>query len=253
MNDDLGNRMKEYELASFFSFTRRLPLIIRIDGKAFHGHKFDVPFDDDLSYMMAKTAQSLCEEIQGAQLAYVQSDEISILLTDDETIKTQPWFGKKVHKIISVSASMATYQFNKLTQNAVSVDKEQWGRFDTRYLFDSRAFVLPHAEVANYFVWRQQDATRNSIHMAGRSVFSHKELMNKTSNQIQEMLFKEGINWNDYDTRFKRGLCIVKTCTEMANVGTPDERPVWEYKIDLEAPIFTQERNYIEQFLTKES
>lgn len=252
MNDDLGNRMKEYELASFFSFTRRLPLIIRVDGKAFHGHKFETPFDDELSYMMAMTARHLCTEIQGAQLAYVQSDEISILVTDDETLQTQPWFGKKVHKIISVSASIATYQFNKLAQNAVSVDPEQWGRFNARYLFDSRAFVLPPAEVANYFVWRQQDATRNSISMAGRSIFSHKELMNKTTNQIQEMLFKEGINWNDYETRFKRGLCIVKKCTEMANVGTPKERPVWSYELDTNPPVFTQERQYVEQFLAKE-
>jgi hypothetical protein len=126
--------------------------------------------------------------------------------------------------------------------------------------FDSRVFTIPDPiEVENYFVWRQQDATRNSIQMAGQSMFTHKELHGVTCNQLQEKMWAEKqVNWNDYPEGFKRGRCVVKE-TYMVDVpssksGRADyaqvqtERTRW----NIEAPpIFTQDRDYIRRRISK--
>lgn len=242
--DDLGDRMKRYEECHNILLTRRLPLIIRIDGKAFHGLKLNKPFDEEFAYFMSQTAKKLCENIQGAVLAYTQSDEISVLVRDDQTLTTEAWFGKKLQKIVSVSASMATAFFNKMVHDAVSIDKEGYERFNVTVNFDSRAFILPPAEVCSYFIWRQQDASRNSVQMAARSIFSHKECENKNNSELQEMLFQEGINWNDFPTYFKRGLCVVRD-KDLAQV----EGPYWY--VDTNIPIFTEDRNYVESGLVE--
>ena len=106
--------------------------------------------------------------------------------------------------------------------------------------FDARIFNIPFEEVTNYFVWRQQDATRNSIQMLGQSYFSHKELHGKNVSNIQDMLMDQhGVNWNDVDTRFKRGQCVTS--------NFEDERLT--FRIDTEVPVFTQDRDFIESHL----
>ena len=186
---------------------------------------------------MSNTAAELSMEIQNATLTYTQSDEISILLNDWKGLKTDQWFDGNIQKMVSISASMATAFFNTNVQrhndNALEVDRIDFLR---PAFFDARVFNMPKEEVANYFVWRQQDATRNSINMLGQFYFSHKELQNKNTDQVQEMLFsKHGVNWNDIPTWQKRGYC--------SHAGM----------IANEIPIFTQDRDYIEQFLrTKE-
>lgn len=214
-------------------------------------------------------------ELQFGMLGYTQSDEISLLLVDYQTLTTDSWFDDTVQKMCSISASMATLVFNKAWKEVV----DEWGektfgsswfeggtnepidellkkKADTycskydRALFDSRVFNVPKEDVANYFVWRQQDATRNSIQSAGQACFSHRELMNKTCNMIQDMLFTEkGINWNDYSTSCKRGTCCVKRMVDVptGNVcGAVQEvvrRQKWQ--LDTGIPIFTQEPNYV--------
>ncbi len=241
-HSDIGTRMKGYEDINRYYLTKRMPMIIRVDGKSFHTYTKNCkkPFDEKFRYAMFETGKALLNEIQGSKLAYFQSDEISILATDYEELNTQAWFDKNLQKIVSVSASIATAAFNNPIHNDLNKDEMA--------LFDSRVFVLPKEEVCNYFLWRQQDATRNSIQGLGQFHFSHKELHKLSCNQIQDKLFKEKfINWNDIQTWMKRGICLYKKAISRKI----DNNDVIRTTIveDLEIPIFSQDRNYIEKWL----
>lgn len=195
--DSLGDRMKgQYERRAQSWLPRRTFTIVRLDGKAFHTYTrgLERPYDLRLMMDMGYTAAFLCQEVQGAVLAYTQSDEISLLLTDYASPGTQAWFDGNVQKIVSISASACTAKFNALRPGKLA-------------MFDSRAFVIPDpVEVVNYFVWRQRDAIRNSILMLGQAHFSHKQLQGLNTNQIQELLWQEKqINWSEEVTQFKRG------------------------------------------------
>jgi tRNA(His) guanylyltransferase len=252
--DNLGDRMKGYENVSRNYLTRRMPTIIRIDGKSFHSFTkgFTKPLDMIMVSAMWDTASYLCKNIMGCKLAYVQSDEISLLLTDYDKLESQPWFDKNIQKMVSVSASMATLAFNKSFKtnterfkDSIEVDKtvDYDKKFDTA-MFDSRVFNIPKEEACNCFIWRQQDATRNAIEALGQANFSHKLLHGKNCKQIQEMLFQEkGINFNDCPTHQKRGACIVKESYDKDGCM----RTRWI--VDLDIPIFAQDRNYIEKYI----
>lgn len=203
--DALGTRMKEnYEFRARTMLPRRSHTIVRLDGSNFSAYTRDLERPFDLQFMedMSATALFLCQEAQGARVAYTQSDEISLVLTDFESPGTQAWFGGNQQKIVSITASMATAKFNELRPGKLAY-------------FDSRAFIIPDPiEVENYLIWRQKDAMRNSILMAAQAHFSHNELHGKSRDEMQEMLFKDrGINWNDYDPRFKRGTTIAPATT----------------------------------------
>lgn len=270
----LGDRMKNnYENISRYYLTRRTPVIIRIDGKAFHTFTrgFKKPFDDVLVKTMQETMKYLCENIQGCVLGYTQSDEISLVLTDYAELTTDAWFGNNLQKMCSVSASMATLAFNKAFIRNIS---KQSKRLYTEYLdekdasyiealeiamnkgamFDSRVFSIPKEEVCNALIWRQQDATRNSIQSVGQANFSQKELHGKSCNDIQDMLMtQKGVNWNDYSTTLKRGSCCIKAddslteYDEVGNICGYTQRSKWV--IDNEIPIFSQDRNYVEKLI----
>lgn len=244
-NDSLGDRMKGYENISRIYLTRRMPTIIRVDGKAFHSFTrgFKRPFDEILHQTMWETGIVLCKNIEGCQLAYIQSDEISLLLTDYENIKTEAWFGKNIQKMVSISASIATLAFNREFPR-LSSGEEPYAKKYNQATFDSRVFLLPKEEVNNYFIWRQQDATRNAISSVGQANFSHKELHGVSSNQLQDKLFLEKqINFNDFETWQKRGVCIIRHDKEFDGVI----RRRWE--VDMDIPIFTEDRDYVERLL----
>lgn len=233
--DSLGDRMKVYESA----FCHYLPIhsyvIVRVDGKAFHTftEQCSRPFDCQLVTAMDETARALCAEMQGAKFAFVQSDEISFLLYDFCKINTSAWFDNNHQKIVSVSAALATSNFIRNYHFEREVIPQGFG-------FDSRAYILPtRDEVVNYLIWRQQDATRNSIQMAARAVYSHKDCMYKNHEELQEMLFQKGINWNDYCVRYKRGGFIDY---EDYNTSLIPERPGWKI---INPPIFTQDREFL--------
>lgn len=195
------------------------------------------PFDKDFADMMIETTKYLVENIQNCQLGYVQSDEISLLLVDYNTLETDSWFDNKVQKITSVSASMATAKFMELWNNFDSKKKPNKGLLP---MFDSRVFNMPKEDVCNYMLWRQNDATRNSIQGLGQAHFSHKQMHGLSNNKVQDKLMTEkNINWNDVATMFKRGTCVVRDKSE--------ERS--KVVVDYEIPIFSQDRNYIEQYI----
>lgn len=196
---DLADRMKRYEFVTRTYLTRRTPVIIRLDGKAFHSvtQECDKPFDQFFMDCMVSCANTIKKHMQGFKLAFVQSDEINILITDYDTLQTQGWFDYNFSKIISISASIASANF---TTN-----------FKRFAVFDSRAFNTPEDDVSNYFVWRAKDWERNSLQMYARSFFSHKQLINKHSSQIHEMLHEIEKNWtNDLTEQQKNGTWITK-------------------------------------------
>jgi tRNA(His) 5'-end guanylyltransferase len=214
---------------------------------------------------MNLTTAYLCKNIQGAKFGYVQSDEISLVLTDFDDLGTHAWFDNNLQKMVSVAASMATSEFNRL--RLMRDSKE--GALNMRELhlfrmaeFDARAFQIPFIdEVENYFIWRQQDAVRNSISSVAQSLYSSKELHGVKTDQMQEMIFQKGINWNDYDFRMKRGAVIgkvEKVLIKRSNHYDPNTsyipsehtftRNVWEV---IETPTFTQDRTFIKELLNK--
>ena len=222
---DLSDRMKAYENIERKYLTRRLPLVVRLDIKAAHTltRNMQRPWDNDFMAMMDYTALVLAEQIQTAICLMVQSDEISILLHNYKNLNSEAWFDNNLQKIVSISAGIASATFSVFAQQLV--------------VFDSRAFVLPEAEVNNYFLFRQQDSTRNAIQMLGQAHFSHAQLQNKSCSQIQELLWQEKqINFNDYEPYYKRGRCVV--------------RGIDGWFVDRSIPIFSQDPNYIEQWLT---
>lgn len=203
----MGDRLKAYEAPYKHIMPRRTYSLLRVDMRA--GHTYlrgaEKPFDLDFVTAMNKTAEALCEEIQGAEFGYVQSDEISVLYTDFQSLQSQTWFGGVQAKQISIAAATATAAF---ICNDIE-ERVHRGRLPT---FDARVFTMSDpVEVANYFLWRQKDATRNSIMMVGQSQFSHKELHGVNTNQVQDKLIAErGINWNDTPDGLKRGRIITK-------------------------------------------
>ncbi len=231
--DILGNRMKaNYEGRTKYLLTRRTYTIVRLDGKAFHTYTkgLDRPFDMSFIEDMDKTAIYLCENIQGAKLAFVQSDEISIILTDFDKLSTDAYFDGNVQKITSVTASMATAKFNQLRPNKIA-------------LFDSRVFTIPYkTEVINYLIWRQQDTVRNSIQSVAQSLYSHGQLNNKNTADLQDMLFAKSINWNDYDPKLKRGRLIVKKSFEKDTYF----RTHW---VTVAPTTFSKDNEYINQLI----
>ena len=259
IHDDLGTRMKTfYEDISKTKLMRKVPVAIRIDGKAFHTftRKFNKPFDDVLIKAMQNTVEYLCKNIQGCVLGYTQSDEITLILKDYERLESSAWFDYEVQKLCSISASMATMAFNKFFKDAVDEFKfefyeNEWNHFkkenklidayndaiEKGAMFDARCFNIPINEVTNLIYWRQLDATRNSIQMVAHANFSHKELQGFNSNQLQNKLLTEkDINWNNFPTYMKRGTCCIKT------------EEGW--KIDLDIPIFKDlGREYIEKLV----
>lgn len=280
IKDSLGDRMKGYENISRNYLTRRIPAIIRIDGKAFHTFTRGMkkPFDRILMSTMQDVMKYLCENIQGCVFGYTQSDEITLVLTDYEKITTDAWFGYNIQKMSSIAASMASVAFNKFFYKAIddyantdealsyliSEDEEKkkeikcylstlHGALSKGAVFDARAFSIPKDEVCNCLIWRQQDATRNSIEAVGQAYFSHSVLNKKSCNMIQEMLWSQkNINWNDFPTDCKRGTCCYRQpSTEYIETKTGEfievSRNRWT--IDKDIPIFTQNRAFIEKWI----
>lgn len=262
----LGDRMKRYEAVSKNFLMRRQPVIIRLDGKSFHSFTkgFKKPFDDILILTMQETMKYLCENIQGCVLGYTQSDEITLVLCDYQTLDTDAWFGYNIQKIVSVSASMATMKFNQLflkeaLEFNVSNDececdgeREELESYSDALersalngaLFDSRAFTLPIEEVANCLIWRQQDAIRNSIQSLAQSLYPYKELHGINTKSLQDkMIVEKGVNWNDLSTTKKLGSCCIKITIQNLKDGLC---PKNNWIIDNEIPIFSQNREYIE-------
>lgn len=236
---NLGDRMKLYEaVTTSAALLRRVPVLLRIDGRCFKtfSRKLESPYDEVFHECMCKATMDVCKMVQGARLAYHFSDEVSILVVDYQTIDTDPYFGYCLQKVLSVTASAFTAKF------ADACHERQVTWCSPIPQFDCRAFNLPRDEVSNYFLWRQQDCTRNSIQTLARTMFSHKQLNGVNSSKMQDLMMEKGENWNNQPTRIKRGISILKMYGE--NEGG--------WCADYEAPIFSKNRSYVEGWVTAE-
>lgn len=284
IRDELGTRMKTfYEAVPDTKLVKRMPVAIRIDGKAFHTFTqgFKRPFDEVLIKTMQQTTRYLCQNIQGCVLGYTQSDEITLILVDYQTLTTEAWFDYRVEKLCSIAASMATMAFNKfLNQNVVNYtfsiaeEEARYGKtewtcedeyletlmkaVDKGAMFDARCFNIPKEEVTNLIYWRQLDASRNSVQMVGQAYFSQKELQDKSCSDIQDMLMTKGVNWNDFPVYQRRGSCCVRNKIVIPNkdgiTATVQLRDISESEnkwiIDKEIPIFKGERReYVDKLV----
>ena len=268
VHDALGKRMKAYENESNRKLVKKLPVIIRVDGKSFHSFSknLEKPFDDLLIDSMHDTMSYLCKHIAGCVLGYCQSDEISLLLQDYKNEETQPWFEYRVNKLCSIVASMATFAFNRSFDNKVANFYNYWSqgnyrenyKSDEKYLnflldccdkgalFDARAFTLPFNEVTNYFYWREADAMRNSVEMVGHANFSAKQLHKVNNDGIKKMLLEKGIDYDKIPTYKQRGVCCIKTkMPAFTRDGHPTTKTTWV--LDINIPVFKGDgREYIE-------
>lgn len=275
---DLAKRMKAYEERNRYYLQRRMPVILRLNMRA--GHSFTKgfvgPFDEVFIKSMQETAKYLCENIQGCKLSYQHSDEITLVLVDYDKLNTDCFFDYRVDKLCSIAASMATMAFNKFfAKNVYFTDKfdEHGNIIDEEYvsihlahvkavdkgaMFDTCCFNIPKEEVTNLVYWRQLDASRSSIQMVGQANFSHKELQNKSCNEIQDMLMtQKGINWNDLPTYQKRGSCCVRNKIVIESDGVMETAQLRdtsksenEWIIDTDIPIFKGEgREYIDRLV----
>jgi tRNA(His) 5'-end guanylyltransferase len=238
--------------------------IIRLDGKGFSKYtkKLNKPFDDGFSDDMDATAAFLCENIQGAKFAYTQSDEISIILTDFDNNESAAWFDNNIQKMVSIAASMATAKFNQL-RLIRNCDKIRTNKEDvtinvtsdvdianfTPAMFDARVFQVPTVdEMINAMIFRQQDATRNSVSMAAYDLCGHNATDGKSGAEKQEMMWQKGVNWNDYKTKYKRGTVIKKEQVE--KTGPNGEKVIRnKWLADPEIPIFTEDKEYLRKLI----
>lgn len=208
--NNFGNRMKMYEKLNQQHFIPMLPICIRLDGRCFSKwtKKLTRPYSISMMNIMRNITIRLVKETN-AVIGYTQSDEISIILHSD-SVDSQVYFNGKIQKIISSTAAFVSAYFNESVQHNFNLN----ACCDGVATFDCRAWQVPNKiEAVNTLLWREQDATKNSISMAARSVYSHKELINCNSVQMQDMLMKKSINWNDYPAQFKRGVFIQRKKT----------------------------------------
>ena len=266
MKDELGDRMKnQYENRTRFYLPRRTYTIIRLDGKSFHTYTKHLkkPFDFDLCKDIDDAIIAMLPEIQGVQFAYTQSDEISLLLTDFALPTTDAWFDGNIQKMVSVAASILTAEFNqrRYIRRMEEIPDKDMSKMDGVEVgclmltgdiayFDGRVFTIPdRTEVMNYFIHRNQDCARNSVSMVAQSVFPHKELQGKSTQEMQEMLMtQKGINWLTYDEALKNGRLIIKenyttqitttNCTYPMDINVQRTRwiskPAWKFTQDKE-------------------
>jgi len=227
MKDELGNRMKQdYEDALRLYIPRRTHVILRIDGRGFHTFTKDMerPYCRRLADALDEAALKLCQEMIGCRFAYGQSDEYSFVLSDIEPLDARLWFDGNVQKMVSVSASLFTAFFNQ------AFDGDQPAAFDSRLLV-----IAQREEVEKYLLWRQLDASANSLNMLASAHFSHEELVGRSTAEKHELLHGKGINWAKEPADFKRGRAVVRE----AEGG---------WRVDHEIPIFNREPEYLNRW-----
>ena len=278
--NELTKRMKEnYELRSRHFFPRRTYVLARIDGRSFHTwtRGLDKPYDKPLMECMDAAAVELCKEVAGVRLAFVQSDEISLLLTDFEDVSSQAWFDNCQNKIESITASIATMAFNL---KVIEFNREATTKLGLtkrpNAMFDSRAWIIPDPiEVENYFVDRQKDAERNSVTLLASNYASHKQLHGKSVSDRHEVIHTAGDNWAKHPARFKHGGIIRRMVSvdlmqvqpnlfdrlnasgknmNVANAvkliaADPAARTNWV--LDENTPVFTQDKNYLRKMIPR--
>lgn len=259
---NFDKRMKRYEASSDIVLTRRMPVVLRFDGSHFHTFTrgFKKPFDEILIKTMQDTMLDLCKNIQGAVFGYTQSDEITIILIDYQTLESNAWFNYRLEKMCSIGSSMASRFFNQhfienvelfygkrrmhnwQTQSIMGLSQDelrQYNIYKKRYFsadFDCRAYNIPKEDICNCVLWRQKDAAKNSVQSLAQSMYSASELKGISCENLKAKLLKEkGINWDDLPTIQRHGSACRK-CNK-----------VWDLDVDM--PNIQLNREYVEKVI----
>jgi tRNA(His) 5'-end guanylyltransferase len=208
--EDLSTRMKGYEAHETLRRSmRRLPICVRVDGRAFHSFTrgLDRPFDEGFAQAMIQTTRYLVEETQ-AKIGYTQSDEITLIFWDG-SFTGEPIFGGKLFKLTSVLASMTTSKFMSLIPELIP---SKVGKLPN---FDARIFQVPNLdEAANLVLWRWLDARKNSISMAAQAHYSPKQLDGKSQADRLRLLERVGFDWHILPNHLKWGTFIQRKAVE---------------------------------------
>jgi tRNA(His) 5'-end guanylyltransferase len=261
-SDNFGDRIKGYESCGELTLTSNLPIIVRLDGNSFSKLTkrldFKKPFDEEFRKAM-ESAMVGVFDYSGAKLAYSQSDEITLLINNPLNVK---FLSNRISKICSLLASVATNSFNKylLDSSGVFVGG----------CFDCRVFVVPEKEVNNVFLWRQKDAWKNAVYsyaffeLQNKKGFSNRKatsyLKGISLNKQQDLILKElDFSINDLETKFKRGFCCERKSIKVPVSSLPKESQKHikdkdfiernKVVIDLEIPLFSEDKSYIEKYL----
>ncbi|TXT65094.1 MAG: hypothetical protein BAJALOKI1v1_470016 [Promethearchaeota archaeon] len=239
--EHFGERMKNYEKSISHTLPRNFPIIMRIDGRAFHTFTQDLrkPFDTRFIEMMNFVGIEICKEIPYVRVAYLQSDEINLLLYQE--IGQESWFNNKIEKMTSISASLATAY-------AMMWKYEHDFKPHTIITFDCRVFIVPLFDVINYFIWRQSDWERNSLNMLAQKYYTQQEIQNKKKEELHELIFTAGDNWASLPTSLKNGRCIIRKeyTKHVENPYFSGEVIRSKWIVDKNTPSFSIERDYIQ-------
>ena len=239
--DTLGDRMKNYEDEALTMDQSFCPVVIRLDGNSFHTWvkkaQLKKPFDSRLVETMQQTTLALCESIPGCVMGYTQSDEISLCIRCDQSEKSMPWFGNRIQKLCSVSASICTAKFNEIAKKLIGED------CPAAY-FDSRVIYMPSMEeCVNCFIWRQNDCIKNSVSALAQSMFSTKQLLNKRQNEQLAMMLGKGTDWNSIPTQLRHGTFVHRKKEPGSYNGIAYERRA--FFIDTETPRFSLDKEFV--------
>lgn len=218
MKDALGDKFKRHEIECRSALQTRVPVVVRVDGKAFHTYTRKLhAHDPNMAAGMWAVAEALCAEIMGARFAYTQSDEVSVLINPWSAPGSECWFAHDVQKVVSVCASIAAAT---LTARSPTI----FGEVRPAY-FDARIFAVPTEEVPDYFVWRQLDAHRNAVNGLAQEHFSGRQLHGLKQSAVREMLREAGHPFEALPKWVQRGQLTRRV---KAEIGGDCVRAWWE-------------------------
>ena len=247
---NLGDRMKLREHKTRIKVNADEPVIVRLDGKAFHTWTKKIqckkPFDISITKAMQFAAINTCREVGQVIVAYSQSDEITFLLNGWQKIESDVWFNGNVQKIASVFSSIFTVHFNMYMLKIFVADDLKLENVIPAF-FDARVFNIEREEIEDVFVWRQRDARRNSIQGVAQSLYSHKELQRKNTDDMKKMILQKNVNWDELSNLQKWGFVVKKEVEEVEFMGDFVYRNKWIF--DIEIPYFTEDRDYLKNII----
>ena len=277
MNDDvdkLGDEIKGYEKAYDHTLPANEPVIVRLDGHSFHNFTasmdFQTPFDESFKCMMYDAATAVLR-FCGSSIAYIQSDEITILMMNGANERSTPFFNNRVQKLCSLLASVCSVALNRDIEMASSHSNETPNTLlNGAAYFDCRCFTVPRDRVVDVFEWRQRDAIKNAInsiiYWKEREMMSGKRVQRNldgipTSEKERILREKYNISISDYPVHFIRGACIVKKTktvpvetvqspeiiSKFGREGTMVERRF--LTVDYSIPLFHDDPMYIQKHL----
>lgn len=247
----LKERMVSYELISNALLTKKLPVIISLNGRSFRKltSLLTKPYCNDFSILMGQILICLMSEIEGSVFGYSYNDEIHIVCRNDQTLQTEAWYGNDIQKIVSASASLASISL-------FSLAKQRDIKLLGNPVFLGKTFILPSiAETINYLISKQNQASNSAIHFA--TYYELLKIHNTPDKVLQlmrdlntdekyELLMKqEGVNLNQYGLAFWRGIGCYRVPTLINN------ETKYKLTINDSLPFLSKDQTFLSNILNR--